>query len=186
MSEPEESWFSYGKEIFIASGIYLLAIFLTFEAVMPVQRILIPDFTSFASLLFLPHGVRILTAWLLGWRSVIALFPGIFLAFVYVGGMNVFEPSRLTAIAITVLVAPGIFQAVYLLGWDIRPQADRMPCWPCIMVVGLIISLVGSVLINFALGSETASYFAYLIGDFFGLFFLMLIMMFIFRSLRRA
>ena len=49
-----------------------------------------------------------------------------------------------------------------------------------------MISILTSVLTNYAFGSAPKDYIAYLIGDFFGLFFLMLILMFVFRFLRHA
>jgi len=173
------------QETGIVSLAYLAAFFVTFEILMPVQSIFFPEFTNQASLLFLPHGVRVLSAWLLGWRSVLALLPGVFIVFVYSAGDLAFTPSRLAGIAIAVTIPATIFHLLRLIGWDLSPATGRRPCWPCIMVAGLLISLFTSVLTNFAFGSAAEEYIAYLIGDVFGLFFLMLILMLIFRSLRR-
>ena len=174
------------QETGVTSLSYLVAFFATFEVLMPVQTLFFPDFDSRASLLFLPHGVRVLAAWLLGWRSVLALLPGVVLVFVYVAGWGAFEPSRLAAMAIAVTVPAAIFHLLRLIGWDLFPAPHRRPCWPCIMVVGLVISLITSLLTNYAFGSAPKDYIAYLIGDVFGLFFLMLILMLIFRHLRRG
>ena len=174
------------KEAAIVSLAYIGAFFATFEILMPAQNLLFPDFASRASLLFLPHGVRVLAAWLLGLRSVLTLLPGVVLVFVYVAGRGAFAPSRLAAIAVAVLVPAACFTLLRLLGRDLRPAADRAPCWLCIIGVGLVISILTSVLTNYAFGSAPKDYIAYLIGDFFGLFFLMLILMFVFRFLRHA
>lgn len=175
---------SLAADTAVASTIYVIAFLLTFEVLMPVQYLFFAEFTSSASLLFLPHGVRVLTAWLLGWRSVIALLPGVFLTYAYVGGANVFLPSRLAGITIAVLVAPLVFAAI-AKGWrDIRPAKDRTPCWSCVMVAGVAAAIIGGILTNFAFGSPPLDYFAFFIGDVAGLFFLMLILMFVFRYLR--
>lgn len=174
------------QETGLVSAAYIGAFVVTFEILVPIQNLFFPEFSSHASLLFLPHGVRVLSAWLLGWRSVLALLPGVVLVFAYLAGWGAFAPSRLAAIAVAVLVPILCFQILRLLGQDLRPAAGRKPCWTCIMGIGLVISLVSSGLTNYAFGSTPENYIAYLIGDFFGLFFLMLILMLVFRGLRRA
>jgi len=173
------------KETLIASLLYLAAFFVTFSVLMPVQRLVFPQYLSFASLLFLPHGIRVLSGWLLGWRASVTLLPGVFLAFFYVAGMQVFTLGRLLGIVIAVTVAPATFHVLRLLGWDMSPRADRKPCWACVMFAGVLASLIGAGLTNLALGNGPVDYIAYLIGDVSGLFFLMLILMLAFRSQRR-
>lgn len=148
---------------------------------MPLQNVFFPEYPSRASLLFLPHGVRVLSAWLLGWRAIPALLPGVFFVFWYVGGSDVLLPSRLLAITIAVTTVPAVFYLLKCAGWDLFPRADRKPCWSCIMGVGVITSFLVSMLTNMAFGSATAEYIAYLIGDISGLFFLMLGLYFAFR-----
>ncbi|MEL0438480.1 hypothetical protein [Phycobacter sp. K97] len=163
---------------------YLVASFITFAVVMPVQQSLFPGLENKASLLFLPHGVKVLSAWLLGWRSSLALFPGVLAVFAYFAGWGVFEPHRMAAVLSAVLVPAAVFHVSKKLGWDLSPKAGRRPRWAIIMIVGLLISVVSSVLSNLAYGNAPKNYVAYLIGDFFGLFFLCLILMFLFRAWR--
>ena len=148
---------------------------------MPLQNVFFPEYPSHASLLFLPHGVRVLAAWLLGWRAIFALLPGVFLVFAMVGGWDVFLPSRLLAIVIAVTTVPAVFYVCKWVGWDLFPRPDRQPCWSCVMGVGVITSVLVAILTNLAFGSATIEYFAYLIGDISGLFFLMLVLYFSFR-----
>lgn len=172
-------------EIIIASTCYVTAFFVVSVFLMPIQDMFLPEFTSFASLIFLPHGVRVLTAWLLGWRSIIALLPGVALTYYIVGGMNIFLPSRLTGIAIAVLVTPVVFALVKRFVADLSPAAGSTPCWPCIMAVGALSALISGFLTNLAFGSPLQDYFAYFIGDIVGLFSLMLALMLGFRIWRR-
>ncbi len=152
---------------------------------MPLQNIFFPAYPSYASLLFLPHGVRVLSAWLLGWRAIFALLPGVVIVFAAIGGWDVLLPSRLLAIAIAVTTVPAVFYACKALGWDLFPRADRKPCWLCVMGVGVITSVLVSALTNMAFGSATVEYIAFLIGDISGLFFLMLGLYFAFRFAQR-
>ncbi|WP_240482083.1 hypothetical protein [Ruegeria marisrubri] len=153
---------------------------------MPLQNAFFPEFASRASLLFLPHGVRVLAAWLMGWRAVIALLPGVFIVFAYLGGADVFLPSRLQSIFVAVVSAPAVFHVLKVLGWDLFPRPDRAPCWACVMVAGVLSSILLSVTTNMAFGSEPSAYFAFLIGDTFGLLFLMLGLFYAFRFMRSA
>ena len=171
----------WATETFIASLAYLAASLLTFRVLMPLQDVFFPEYLSRASLRFLPHGVRVLAAWLLGWRAIFALLPGVFLSFAIVAGSDVFLPSRLIGIVIAVTTAPAVFYFCKWLGWDLFPRPDRKACWSCVMGVGVITSILVSGLTNLAFGSATAEYIAFLIGDISGLFFLMLILYFAFR-----
>jgi hypothetical protein len=164
---------------------YVAASFLTFQVLMPLQNVFFPAYPSYVSLLFLPHGVRVLSAWLLGWRAIFALLPGVAIVFALVGGWDVLLPSRLLAITIAVTTVPAVFYVCKALGWDLFPRVDRKPCWLCVMGVGIITSVLVSVLTNMAFGSATAEYIAYLIGDISGLFFLMLGLYFAFRFAER-
>ncbi|WP_217356018.1 hypothetical protein [Ruegeria arenilitoris] len=148
---------------------------------MPLQNVFFPEYPSRASLLFLPHGVRVLSAWLLGWRAIFALLPGVFLVFAVLGGSDVFLPSRLMAMFIAVTTVPAVFYLFKWAGWDLFPHADRKPCWSCVMGVGIVTSFLVSGLTNLAFGSARVEYVAFLIGDISGLFFLMLGLYFAFR-----
>lgn len=173
------------SDTFFASLAYVVASFLTFEVLMPLQNAFFPEYPSRASLLFLPHGVRVLAAWLLGWRAIFALLPGVFIVFAFLAGADVFTPSRLMAIVIAVTTAPAVFYLCKWMGWDLFPAAHKRPCWICVMGVGVITSFLVSGLTNLAFGSATAEYIAYLIGDLSGLFFLMLGLYFAFRFMER-
>ena len=184
MADPSHSVPQLLIETLAASGVYLLAFFVTILVISPVQHSFFAEFPSRASLLFLPHGVRVLAAWLLGWRSTVALLPGILIGSVFVYGGDAFGPGQLVASTIALTVGPATFHALALAGYDIFPRPDRSPCWACVMATGVAISILNGVLINAALGSGPVDYFAFLIGDVSGLFFLMLILMFVFRSMR--
>ena len=171
----------WATDTFYASLAYVVASLLTFEVLTPLQNVFFPEYPSRVSLLFLPHGVRVLAAWLLGWRAVFALLPGVFLVFALLGGSDVFLPSRLMAIVIAVTTVPAVFYMCKWAGRDLFPRPDRKPCWSCVMGVGIITSFLVSGLTNIAFDSARAEYVAFLIGDISGLFFLMLALYFAFR-----
>lgn len=177
-------WLLYLREIVAASGLYIAAFLLSVLTWGPIQDFFFGEFLHHASLLYLPHGVLVLAAWLMGWRAAAALIPGVLFVFWWYGGMNVFLPSRILAMFFSLTTAPFIFHVLALVKWDIRPKDNVDPCWPCVMFAGTLISVVKSGLTNLTLRSTTSEYVAYVIGDVAGLFFLMLILMYFFRSIR--
>ena len=59
--------------IFVTIG-YIASMLLVKYVIVPVQQSYLPMVTTFAALIFPLHGVRVLAAWLFGWKSVLYLF----------------------------------------------------------------------------------------------------------------
>ncbi|MEY8839445.1 hypothetical protein AB9K41_10495, partial [Cribrihabitans sp. XS_ASV171] len=141
----------------------------------------VPKYAGHGSLLFLPHGVRVLAAWLLGWRAIPALLPGVVIVFAWQAGATFLTPSRGAAMLFAVSIAPATFYLLKAAGWNLFPAAGRMPCWPCILGVGALTSVLIAGLTNTVFRSGFDDFMAYFIGDIAGLFFLMLGMLYAFR-----
>lgn len=60
----------------VVFGLYFLAYFAVWAFITPLQTAVIPEITKYASLLFLPHGIRVFATSLIGRRSI----PGLLLA----------------------------------------------------------------------------------------------------------
>jgi hypothetical protein len=54
---------------------YISAYTITSGLVMPLQKIFAPQLPVVFSLLFLPHGIRVLAVYFLGWRGILYLIP---------------------------------------------------------------------------------------------------------------
>lgn len=67
---------SFAVTSVVLFGLYLAAYAVVWAVVTPIQSWFLPELTPFASLLFLPHGIRVLSASLLGARSVPAIILG--------------------------------------------------------------------------------------------------------------
>ena len=59
----------------IVSVFYITAYSLTLGFVAPLQQMLFSNVITELSLLFLPHGVRVLVVYFFGWRGVLYLIP---------------------------------------------------------------------------------------------------------------
>lgn len=53
--------------------LYFAAYFIVWAIITPLQHAIIPDITAFASLLFLPHGIRVLATSLVGGKAVLGM-----------------------------------------------------------------------------------------------------------------
>ena len=58
---------------------YISAYTITSGLVMPLQKMFAPQLPIVFSLLFLPHGIRVLAVYFLGWRGVLYLIPSSYL-----------------------------------------------------------------------------------------------------------
>jgi len=166
------------------SSAYMFASILTLYFFYPIQLKLVPEFPSFASLLYLPHGVRVLSAWLLGWRSVIAMGPGAFFAQYYWVSERDMDATFFIILASGLLVAPLAFKLFKMIGLESEATNGRVPRWQLVMLIGVVASLLNSFSTNFILGTSGINNLAFLVGDVFGLFLLVLILILFFRQMR--
>jgi len=171
-------------EILAVSIAYAVAFFLTHYLFYPLQLKIVPEFESLANLLYLPHGVRVLAAWLLGWRSVFALAPGAFISQNLLFEQPIWDFKFFAVFLIGIVVAPLAFSLLKFAKFDARAREENPPCWQCVMLVGVFASLLNALLANLVLGTLTIDFLGYLVGDVFGLFFVVLILVLVFRQMR--
>ena len=65
--------------LLIVSVAYIVTFSLTFGFVFPLQQLLLSGISTQVGLLFLPHGVRVLTLYFYGWRGMFYLLPSSYL-----------------------------------------------------------------------------------------------------------
>jgi hypothetical protein len=155
------------------------------------QNYLFPNFPEFVSLIFLPHGVRVVFTWLYGWRSILPLF---FAQSLY--GLMLFDPSHVTKLHI--LSAAFVSSvSVYLACELLRKSGDQVYAyetdqlsWKKLMLIGLIGSVLNgignTIVFQSYIPSENhlLTIIGYMIGDTVGTFVALLIMMYSFRLMR--
>ncbi len=180
-----------GSAVIVLS--YVLAHGLTATIVTPVQAGYLPDITVFASLIYLPHGVRVLATWLWGWKAILPLYVGSyssFLLFTPDADRLLIEPTILESMGIGATSAFVAFVILRGLGVDAFARADRRLTWRSLLLVGAIASVLNSIgqTLVFAgtiLPDDAGTVLAvYATGDLIGLSVCMIVLMFVFRSLR--
>jgi len=65
----------------LISFVYIITFSLTFGFIFPLQQLLLSGVSAKVGLLFLPHGVRVLTLYFYGWRGMLYLIPAGYLMF---------------------------------------------------------------------------------------------------------
>ena len=172
--------------ILVISMAYLFAFFVSFIAVMPLQDAFLPSFGNYASLLYLPHGVRIVAAWLYGWRAIIFLAPSAIVAHSYLYGSSGFSLDYMVAVFFGVFCAAFSFWGFAMLGMDFRLHKFRRVNWRDVMLAGCAASVLNSLGAKVFFGTDLASASARFVGDITGMIVSFFVLMLIFRALRHC
>lgn len=165
----------------LVSGSYLAAFFLTFGLLMSIEERISPEWANFTSLVFLPHGVRVLAAWLYGWRSTLYLMPGVAVGHLYLYGLYMDTGLAFGWIA-GLACAPLAFTLLHVAGLDLRPSRRRRRThWRDILLVGGVASVFNSGFSGLAYGNDLATMSARFVGDIMGTLVCLLLLMAAFR-----
>lgn len=181
-------WFIY---IILA---YVLCYGITAHIVSPLQSLVMPEITNFAAIAYLPHGVRVLSVWIYGWKAVPALATGGSIsAYLFRGDDVAFFMSALPfGILLGACSALIAFELLRLSGHNHYLTDQKRTQWIALIGVGVVASIINSIgqTIIHSDFITTANLFGtgmvFLVGDTVGLVITMFILMFIFRLVRRS
>jgi len=179
-------------------GISILVYLLTFVVwrylILPLELSLTNENAIFASFLFLPHAVRVLSAWLLGPKSLIAMIPA-GVAVSLIGGASPSQGYELIQeVILATFSASSAVMAFELMRFckiDAYPKDEGIVSWRTILFGGVLASIInslGSTWLKsglFAPSELMEVIIRFILGDTLGLLFGMLIIMLIFRQLRQ-
>ncbi|SFD88204.1 hypothetical protein [Roseivivax sediminis] len=179
----------------LVACLYVIAHATTALVITPLQYALFQDTTDFASLLYLPHGVRVLAVWLLRWQALPGLFAGAFASeLIFTDGslLEIMQPVLLESIAVGALSGYLVFEALRLSGEDAYAGANPHLNWQQLFMIGIVSSIVNSIGQSIVFGGLVVPENAvqvllfYAIGDILGLFVMLLLTLAIFRGFRAA
>lgn len=185
--------FSFDRRIFFTVFLsYCFCFFLVTLIITPVQTVLNLPQTAYASLVFLPHGIRVLSIWLFQARAVIPLFLAHL--FIYMLFWRFGEPTlaNLGLVLVGTFCAPIAFVLVRATGIDISTKNVNVVHWRSILLIGFLASIINSIgnslllspTIDPSLHLTTVT--TYLIGDTIGVFIVIITLLFSLRFLRLA
>lgn len=171
------------QNFMIVSVAFIVAYSLTLGFVSPLQQMLMKNVILEVSLLFLPHGIRVLSFWLFGWWAAIYLIPPTYLMFVLSAQSGILlDPwsplGNILACLVGFLVVKAVFPA--------QASEGGMPNWKYLALVALVSSVLNSVGMTVLHADEPNLLLAsgYLIGDMAGFFVCFFILMYAFRFVR--
>lgn len=162
---------------------YITAYSLTLGFVSPLQQMLFSNVILEVSLLFLPHGIRVLSFWFFGWRAAIYLLPAAYLMMVVSAQAGI--SLDLWAPLVTILACLLGFLFAKAVFPDFASKRG-MPNWKYFAIIALLSSLFNSVGLTALHAHELNLLIAagYVIGDMAGFFVCFLILMYAFRFAR--
>lgn len=166
------------------SVIYIFSFYAAIYWLLPFQEAFFPNLTNFASLLFLPHGVRVLSAWMYGWRSIPMIAPAALLTHWLLFGSAGFSIIGIAGAMSGVVCATLCFWWLSRFGLDFRISLENTAKWRDVMLAGSLASVINTFGIGVAMGNPARTMAAYFIGDITGLFGCMLILMLAFKAMR--
>ena len=140
------------RPVAVHSGALFLAMVLTWLVISPLQKLILPQTKVqgiSATLIYLPFGIKIISAFFEGWRSVLYLLPGAVLASVLFMDLSWTSSRTYISLCISYGTAPLIFSAV---NWASHCAHHPVPSpelsWRKLIAVGFLSSIMISLLIH--------------------------------------
>jgi len=170
----------------VISITYIAAFWTSIYVLQPFQTTFTPQLASYASLLFLPHGVRILSAWLLGWKSIPLIAPAALFTHWINFGAEGFTPLGIAGAFSGVVSAAFSFWLLAKLGMDFRISNGNKVNWMDVIIAGCAASLINTFGMGYVFQHNTLTSMSYFVGDVSGLFACMFLLMIVFSVARTS
>ena len=139
----------YQHWIFCIIVAYLITATLQLLVIFPIELRLSSENAVFASFLFLPHAVRVLSAWLLGPKSLLAIVPaGLAITWVTGNLYGYLGEEFLTQLLIYIFAdcsAVLAFEFMRLCKIDAYPRKIGVISWRTVLFGGILASVINSI-----------------------------------------
>ena len=170
--------------------LHVSAFIIQMTVILPFEIAAAGHIGSLASVLFLPHAVRVLSVWLLGPKAFFALFPAsLFISYLFL--RHEYDPGALFLITLWGSASAVIaFEFLRLMNLDVYPKNVARINWRSLVFAGCLASFFNSVGGTYLKreGLSVPEIFEllsrYLIGDIGGLLFCLIVLMLILRYIR--
>lgn len=182
---PSDLWIAVA-----VSSVYLVARWISSHVVYPIQTQVLSELDLQATLVFLPHGVKIVAAWLFGWRVLAYLLPALAVRIITGGTIDI-PPAEFALLATLLMVsAPLSFSVLRAFGFDVIGDKLLSMNWRVLLFVGLVSSVMNAVAIHVIAFHELPAQqhlpgmLRIVAGDMVGLFVVLTALMMVLRWMR--
>ena len=160
--------------------------------IMPIETMLVERNVAVVSLLYLPHAVRVLGAWMVGPKSILALIPAsIIVYFVTRPDTGPSTKADIIIPMIGALCAPVAFELMRVFRIDVYPKSTGVISWRTLVFAGLFSSIINSFFSTlflegrFPIEDTFDVLTRFIIGDVMGLVLILLILVGLLKTSRR-
>ena len=171
---------------------YLGLIAVQYLVIMPIETMMVKRNVAFVSLLYLPHAVRVLGAWIVGPKSVLALIPAsICVYFVTRPDTGSLTQADFIIPMVGALCAPVAFELMRIVRIDVYPKSTGVISWRTLVFAGLLSSIINSFFSTLFLEGripieDTFNVLTrFIIGDVMGLVVILLLLIGLLKVFRR-
>jgi hypothetical protein len=126
--------------------IYLGLLTVQYLIIMPIETMMVEHNAALVSLLYLPHAVRVLGAWMVGPKSILVLIPASICGYFFImrPDTGAFTPADFIIPMIGALCAPVAFELMRFVRIDVYPKSTGVISWRTLVFAGLLSSIVNS------------------------------------------
>ena len=160
--------------------------------ILPIETSLIGHNAAIVSILYLPHSVGVLAAWMIGPRAIFALVPAsLIVQFIMKIDHGLLLPADFIIATIGALCAPVAFELMRGLRINIYPTGSGVVSWRTLVFGGLLSSILNSFFSIFFLEDkfpvqDTFNVLTrFIIGDVMGLVVVLFMFLGLLKALRR-
>ena len=168
--------------------IYILFFLIQKHVIYPIEQVFFSyEVLQLASVLYLPHCIRVLSYYILGFYSIIPIFLSQMFTYIYFNDADITISASLSFISTCSIVIG--FKIFYLVFEKSRLKFKEIVDWKIIIMLGSSISIFNSFLssIYFSINSsyfDLSVIFRFILGDILGMIFGMFIFIFLIKLLR--
>jgi len=172
-------------------GLVMLLYFATYmvwyNLILPVEVRFTGNMSLIGSLIFLPHAVRVLSAWLLGPKALFALIPAELLMHQFYASTEYQQDYTFLIPVFSSFSAVFAFELMRLMKLDVYPKMDGITGWRSVMFAGALASVFNSISGAYLKGEAYSPNAVFdviarhFVGDVIGLLLAILLLIVVFR-----
>jgi hypothetical protein len=136
-------------KMIVLSGVLVLLIVVTHEAIVPLERAVFDPAHSMGILFYLPLGFWVLVAYYERWNAVLLLAPGFAIGLAAYGHPDLPLSTKLLQLAVMAMTAPAVFAVLSWASGRANEPMSEPYAWRFIVTAGAFTAVLNAVGLNF-------------------------------------